>query len=256
MGHERIGFLPKTESWNKIISLLTQFNNDPKMISYIANQTLENIRAIYKNIAYSESVIKATKFLTVLALSANENNQQQFLNNNGIEINKDISEFTIACSIKNYIKTEDESLELNKLVCDSLLETIAKYEHKNRNDQKMLFNEQNVNIWRTIGNGSSFCELARFFIASFTDRHLRYYIDREAAHSINSFNKFDEFRRALNDQVAQHSFETSKIMQSFAAGWFNKNAKDGIPNDNEIISFLKLSFEKMREEFRREATKA
>jgi hypothetical protein len=42
-------------------------------------------------------------------------------------------------------------------------------------------------------------------------------------------------------------------MQSFAAGWFNKYAKAGMPNNDEIKGFLKLSFEKMREEFRREA---
>jgi hypothetical protein len=42
-------------------------------------------------------------------------------------------------------------------------------------------------------------------------------------------------------------------MQSFAAGWFNKYSLDGIPSNDEIKGFLKLSFEKMREEFGREA---
>jgi hypothetical protein len=44
-------------------------------------------------------------------------------------------------------------------------------------------------------------------------------------------------------------------MQSFAAGWFNKYAVSDMPTKEEINGFLKLSFEKMREEFRREAKK-
>jgi methionyl-tRNA synthetase len=253
MGHERIGFLPKRQSWNKIVSLLGQFDNDPELVSCIADQTLENIRNVYKTIAYDESVIKAIRYLTILSFSAKEDNQQLFMNNNGIDIDKDISLFNLARSIKNYIRTETDSLEINKLACDALLETIAKYEHINKNTQKELFSEQNANIWHTIGNGSSFCELARYFFASFTDRHLRYFIDREAAQSIDSVKNFNKFQKTLNDQIIQHSYETAKIMQSFAAGWFNKHIKDNIPTNEEIISFLKLSFEKMREEFRREA---
>lgn len=42
-------------------------------------------------------------------------------------------------------------------------------------------------------------------------------------------------------------------MQSFAAGWFNKYAVNSAPSYEDTISFLTLSFSKMREELRREA---
>jgi hypothetical protein len=255
MGHERIGFLPKTQSWNKIVGLLSQFDNNPEIVSSIANQTLENVRNIYKTMPYDTSVIRAIQFLTILSISAKNDNQELFMKDNGIDIDNNISLFTLAHCVKNFINIETDSMEINKIVCDALLETIAKYEHRNKNDQNELFENVKENIWSKIGSGSKFCELARDFFASFTDRHLRYYIDRVAAHNINSLNKFDVFQKTLNAQIEQHSFETSKIMQSFAAGWFNKYSNGGIPTENEIKSFLKLSFEKMREEFRREAVK-
>jgi hypothetical protein len=44
-------------------------------------------------------------------------------------------------------------------------------------------------------------------------------------------------------------------MQSYAAGWFNVHSKNNLPSTDEIKSFLKLTFTKLREEFRREAEK-
>ena len=254
MGHERIGFLPKTQTWNKIVTQLTNFDNNKDIVSQIAEQTLENIRTLYKTMHDNDSVFKAINFLTILSISANHEDQVSFLNANGINISE-ISKFSIAYCIKEYVNTEQGSLETNKIASDAILEAIAKYEHDNRNLQNDLFNTKTENLWNKIGNGSNFCELARLFFASFTDRHLRYYLEREAAHSIDNFQKFDNFKKTLYEQITQHSFETAKIMQSFAAGWFNKYAVSGMPTKDEINGFLKLSFEKMREEFRREAKK-
>jgi hypothetical protein len=252
MGHERIGFLPKSQSWKRIIDQLAQFNNSPDVVSQIANGTLENIRQKYTAMPYDESVNKALQFLSILALSARKNNQLTFLANNGITITN-LSLFTLARSAKEYIQTNQGSLEINKITCDSILESIAKYEHNYKMQQENLFNDEPDNIWTKIGSGSAFCELARSFFASFTDRYLRYFIEREAAHNINSIEKQEFFNKELSDQISKHSYETSKIMQSFAAGWFNKYSLDGIPSNDEIKGFLKNSFEKMREEFRREA---
>ena len=54
-------------------------------------------------------------------------------------------------------------------------------------------------------------------------------------------------------EITEHAFEITKIMQSFAAGWFNKHALDNAPSDDSVSDFLKISFGKMREELRLEA---
>jgi len=254
MGHERIGFLPKSQTWNRIVSQLAQFDSDPDIVSNIANQTLENIRTLYKGLYVDDSIFKAIKFLAVLSISANRDDQISFLKTNGININE-ISLFPLAHCIKEYIKTEKGSLEINKIACDAILESITKYDHNNKILQNDLFNATTENLWGKVGTGSNFCELARLFFASFTDRHLRYYLEREAAHNIADFQKYNYFKKTLYEQISQHSFETAKIMQSFAAGWFNKYATEGMPTSKEISGFLKLSFEKMREEFHREVMK-
>jgi len=142
------------------------------------------------------------------------------------------------------------------MVRDAILQTITAYERNNHDDQLSLFREQPSNIWSNIGSGAAFCELTRSFFASFTDRYLKYYLEREAASTINDYRSIEVFSKKLSEQaeaISHHAFETSKIMQSFAAGWFNNYAKNNIPPTKEIVDFLRVSFGKMREEFRREA---
>jgi len=256
VGHERIGFLPKRKKWQHIINQMFQYDSsDEEIIKKIAHQTLSNIRNTYKLLANDESVIKAIKYLAILLASTKNENQTDFLNKNGIEVHE-ISLFNLIRSAKSFLNIENVSLESNKITIDALLNTLVSYESSKKDGQVLLFNDQSINIWSNINSGATFCELARGFFATFTDRYLRYYLEREAANSINNYQQINSFSNNLlelvND-ISRHAFDTSKIMQSFAAGWFNNHAIDKIPSENEIKSFLDLSFSKMREEFRREA---
>ena len=56
------------------------------------------------------------------------------------------------------------------------------------------------------------------------------------------------------DKVSRHAFETTKIAQSFAAGWYNRHAKTRAPSEDEISGFLAIAFGKLREDLRREKT--
>lgn len=56
------------------------------------------------------------------------------------------------------------------------------------------------------------------------------------------------------DDVSRHAFETAKITQSFAAVWFNKHLKTGLPDDEAKAAFLSLAFGKIRDELRREGS--
>lgn len=65
---------------------------------------------------------------------------------------------------------------------------------------------------------------------------MKYYIERAAASKISDYNAFQSFSdvmAAQSEAISHHAFETSKIMQSFAAGWFNNHARDNIPSDFE-----------------------
>ncbi|MDP3014112.1 MAG: hypothetical protein Q8M92_07725, partial [Candidatus Subteraquimicrobiales bacterium] len=86
--------------------------------------------------------------------------------------------------------------------------------------------------------------------------YLNFFLSRTASSQLQTLKERENFSSAINSNtelVATHAFETSKIVQSFSAGWFNKHTTEKtIPPLKSIHGFLSFSFEKIREEFRRQ----
>src|SRR5207237_918033 len=112
-------------------------------------------------------------------------------------------------------------------------------------------------VWKQASNGGGFCELSRIFFGKFTERYLNYFLEREASAVLPNLEQRERFSQELTqrvDDVSRYAFETARITQSFAAGWFNKHARSGLPSDASIRGFLRLAIAKLREELRREAS--
>jgi hypothetical protein len=255
MGHVRSGFLPQTKQWNAIVKKLSLFGGDVNVVSHIANDTLAAIKKTYAAMPFDESVQKSISFLATLAFSAKQTDQIAYLKANGYTVDDKLSLFSLISSAQRLIKTEIGSLEINKIAKDSAMQAIITYHESHQDNQLTLWGESKSPL-QSAGSGAAFCEMARSFFAAFTDRQIKYYVERAAASAINDYSELNKFSAALSAQantIADHAFETSKIMQSFAAGWFNKHAKSAPPSEAAVTIFLRISFDKMREEFRREA---
>ena len=66
MGHERIGFLPRTKQWNAIVGQLSLLDGSAsgEAVSRIADDTLSAIQNRYGLLHYDESVVKAEGLMT------------------------------------------------------------------------------------------------------------------------------------------------------------------------------------------------
>ena len=147
--------------------------------------------------------------------------------------------------------------EYGELATRAAGEAICPWFEENRSGSRSLFetDENAFAIWHGVSAGSGFCELARQFFARFTERHLNYYLEREASAAAPSLEAREALQRNLKDHVdriSRHTFETAKITQSFAAGWFNKRRDERRASGEEIESFLRLAFGKIRDELLRE----
>jgi hypothetical protein len=255
MGHERIGFLPRSQQWRGIVVQLSMYDGNKESVLRIANDTLNAIRKVYENMPFDESVVKAVSYLATLAFSAKQANQVDYLNENGYSVDSSISLFSLMASAQKYITTENGSLEVNKIAKDAALQAVMQYQQNHQTNQTSFLYDESANVWQSAGTGAAFCELARSFFAAFTDRQIKYYVERVAASSIGNYTSLQSFTQQLSEQsqaISDHAFEISKLTQSFAAGWFNKNAVSSLPVANQVQDFLSLSFNKLREELRRE----
>lgn len=253
MGHERVGALPKTKKWERVVRDIASFNGEEDKSRQIANATLDNVRSRFEFIQRHAGVHAAFKFLTGLAVSGAGGTGAPDL-----RLPDNPTPFAVARALNTAVETNKGSTEYAAIASAAAADAIANWYAQN-SEQPSLFgsSEQNAQIWRKAGTASGFCEIARLFFAKFTERYLNYFLEREASAVSKTIENRDllqtQLRRQI-DSVSRHAFETARIAQSFAAGWYNRHAREAMPTDDEIAGFLAIAFGKLREDLRREKT--
>lgn len=249
MGHERLGMLPKTRRWRVIVSEVAAYESESIAASNIAEQTLTALESRYCGLANDPSVRTAFSFLVEIAQSAaSVETTTSIANKSPLELVSELARRTRA--------TTNGSLETRELVQRAAADAIVTWHRDNSADQSDLFSDSAPRSrWNGLGSGAGFCEISRLYFAKLTERYLNYFLEREASSVIADLGARERFKNRLSDhvsEVSRHSFESAKITQSYAAGWFNKHALVASPTDAQTKKFLAYAFEKLREEFRRE----
>jgi len=257
MGHERVGMLPKTDKWRRLVESLAVSMMSPAEAGEIASQTIHNVRQQYQRIMFDDGVKAAFKFLIILSIFSKKENPSKALADVGIHIEGNPTPLATTKAAHQFIRENYGLPEYARIAQYATGDALVSWHRNHQPKQTTLFDLPEIpyEIWQKSGNGAGFCELSRLFFAKFTERYLNYFLEREATAAIASISERDAFSRSLDKylgNISQHAFETSKITQSFAAGWYNRYSKDDVPSDKRIEAFLVLAFEKMREELYRE----
>lgn len=249
MGHERLGALPRSKRWQEVVNYLSEYSETSDAeVKKIASKTIENVRLRIPNLKYDQGIKAAFEFLVQLSLQP----RKESLKDESIKIDlpENPTPLKLTQTAKKWIEQNTESEEYSNLAFDALTDTIVEWNKKHRNSQSTLFENDynNYEVWKEAGKGRGFSELSRSFFSNFIEDYLNYFLEREASHKINSLER----RELFSDQISRHSYETSKITQSLAAGWFNKHAKNTLPDDEKVSNFLEYAFSKINEELLRE----
>ena len=257
MGHERIGYLPKTERWKSIVNRISYFSSENDNISDIASETTRNVRSRFNNIKEDTGVLSSFKFLVLLTHASKQVNPSEFLKSKGIQLSNEFNIFELAKSGQNFIEKKQDSKEYSTFAVQSMIDTISEWSRKNQIQQTLMFESGGDSYlpWQKASNGSGFCELSRIFFSKFTTRYLKYYLEREASSRIQSLTEKENFTKKLDlhiQDISKHAFETAKIAQSLSAGWYNLHAKEKIPSDKLLKDFLSFAFRKINSELLRE----
>jgi len=256
MGHERVGALPRTKRWRSIVNAIATVDpEDADQIASIADSTLRAVQSRFRDIHQDKGVQAAFAYLVALAterlpLSDGLSSVETSLADNP-------SPAAVARDLMEWVHTHAESREYEAIAIRAGVDTVVEWTRR-QNEQGRLFEEGRsaAETWQAASNARDFCEIARLFFSRFTERYLLYFLEREASSAMPSLEARESFGRNLKahiQEVSHHAFETSKITQSFAAGWYNNHARVSRPSDSEIRGFLAIAFGKLQEELQREA---
>ena len=259
MGHERVGALPRTKRWQAVVGDIADAASIDGDVSGLANATLENVRSRLIAIHEDTGFVASFQFLLGLALSASPGVDRTSLGGLAIELEANPSPLKLASALDRYVADNKQSAEYGELARKAAVDAISIWtEQQTRQLSFTGEHEQASEVWRRASDGRGFCEVARLFFGKFVERYLNYFIGREASYRLANTEDRERLARRLGDHVdgvSHHAFETARITQSFAAGWFNRHAREGMPSAGEISRFLSHQVGKLREELNREASR-
>ena len=257
MGHERVGALPHSKRWRDVVTQMAESSGSTDDAAAIASATLQNVRAQFRKIHSDDGVVAAFQFLVALTKSASRPDLGEASFSPSVDFEGSPSTLRLIAQLRSWVEAQEGSREYADIAAKASADAISLWSAQ-QGMQGSLFTGpvDSRDIWQRADNGAGFCEVSRLFFCKFTERYLNYFLEREASASMASIPERDRLASHLRDHidgVSRFAFETSRITQSFAAGWFNNYARDNYPSKDESRGFLYVAFGKMREELMREA---
>ncbi|MHC4154618.1 MAG: hypothetical protein ACYST6_06815 [Planctomycetota bacterium] len=230
---------------------------EAEQVGELTHRTLENVRNRFSNIYRDTGVQAAFGYLVSLATASLPGATGFSSPETGLEGNP--SPVRIAKNLSDWVRVHAASQEYAELASRAAADAIADWT-RSCSAQGLLFDvgHSASRIWAEAASAEGFCQVSRSFFARFTERYLRYFLEREASAQLSSLEARQRFATSLHEHIqgiSRQAFQTSKITQSFAAGWFNKHARESRPSDWEMRGFLARAFGKLQEEMGREVPK-
>lgn len=254
MGHIRLGTLSTSKRWRAVVDQLANGSDVPAIAQAAAEASKLDLAR-----ATSDPVFEfVSGILVELPFRARSPEFHSYLASLGISPNEAVSLpsllFGLTRAIDSAAFLQGQRSDIGGMAKTALLESLAT---QMQAKLPSLFEPTAAEVRQALAsfsNGSGFSALARDFFARLTYRSLDYYLSRELANHTGKGKRFadDAARVAFQKDLAQHTFEASKIVEAFAGGWYGKTIWKNRSLDQKAINgFTSFAFKKMSSELGR-----
>ena len=258
MGHVRLGTLPTTRKWQRVVELIS----DGGSVEEVARASAIAAEYDLKRAASDPVFLYVARLLVELPLAARGPDFEQALERLGLSpaAPRSLTELAAAVSdaVDRHARAVGRHNDLGEMAQMALVESLTGAVAA---QLPSLFEPEHDEVRRALGrlsSGDRFAVFARSFFARLTERTLDYYLSRELANHIGPDKRFANSadRSLFNRALAVHAFEASRIVEDFAGGWYGKTVwqRQGLTPD-VIERFVRFAFQKITNELgrRREA---
>jgi hypothetical protein len=257
MGHLRLGYLPKSLKWNKLVGLLEENPDDSKAI---ASATLSASRKELDRLKSDRSIGYCFWLLTRITWYARQQDFLHRLQNLGIRVTSNDNAFNFISAVSDHARKTCDSFTspsvFREMAFIALKQTLSETTLASANS---LFGNSIINVQeacRTYSSRKQFGNLSRLYFSIFLIRFLSYFIDKELSDHIGPGNNIEtieevaEFNKSLNT----YAWQSSKIMEEFAAGWYSKKnwENEGDITLEDAQKFVAIALQKLNMEVGRE----
>lgn len=254
MGHLRLGTLPQTKKWRAVVGLLAA----EAPLSEVAEAAAEASERDLARVSRDSVFQFVSGLLVDLPHKARSPDYHAFMAELGLSSTETTSVPALLAGLGRAV--DDMALrggrgsDAGEMAKAALLESLSV---RLRDRLPSLFKPTPAEIRHALASfssGQGFALLARDFFARLTYRSLDYFLSRELANRTGEGKRFasDSDRIAFQQDLAQHTFEASKIVEEFAGGWYGKTVWQKKVLDQEAVNrFTAYAFKKLRSELGR-----
>lgn len=255
MGHIRIARIPKVKGWKEVISLLSTDESSPGDISCV---TAKAAKEYFDKIKTDPALVFSYWLLTQITYKAKTVAFADELSKIGLNIGEVTSALGFLSNIANFsrvqIKLRGESFPLSEFAQLSLREVLTETigEHS-----KSLFGTTNEDVrlaCRRYSNPNQFAKLARLYFSKITNRILQFFVSKESPNQVGKGRKFEDVSKLtdFNTALEGYCFQSAKIVEEFAGGWYSKRNWQGEISETDAQGFVAVAMRKLRAEIARE----
>lgn len=254
MGHIRLGVLPKSREWLQVVKKLRAGEGVDAIAASTANAAEQSLHRA----STDPALLQSFWLLTQLPLAARGHLFVEDARRLGLDLPDAPGLFDMTAALSAAIDRDARRLggrtDLGEMAQMAAVESLTSIVGSGL---PSLFTPTAIEVQRAIGrlsSGHQFRFLAREFFARLTQRVLHYILSRELANHTGNGRRFetDGDRAAFDDALDTHCWEASRIIETFAGGWYGKNVYqgEGLTPAN-VRGFVLVAFKKIRAELRK-----
>lgn len=252
MGHSRLGTLPDTSRWRKLVALLAGGAN----VGAVADATMHAAETGLKLADGDEGMKHTFYLLSQVALASREENFSAALKDAGINVGAEPSVLSLVGSftsaIDDHLRQTRGRTDVGEMAQMAAAETLTALL---RDRSKTLFGTTEADIKDAVRAHSSktgFATLAHDFFSRFTQRYLAYHLSRELPNHVGEGKRFKSPAEhgQFIDRLKAHSRQAAVIVHEFAGGWYSKTNFEGGITPRKAQGFVHVALKKLQRELK------
>jgi hypothetical protein len=254
MGHRRLGELPQTRNWQKVISLL-ELTSDP---AKIANATSQAAQRGLKLAKEDRGIADTIFALMKLVWSARSQDFQKRLATLGMALPEKASLLDVVGAfdgaVDTHLRKAGHRTDLAEMARFAAVDTLSHLCYQETGSLFGISTEQTQQTLKGYATPDRFDAVGKDFWGRFLYRFLDYHLSRELPNHIGPGKQFKDLGQCVEfkDALERHCRETVLIVKDFSGCWPSAaEFRGGITHEKVRTEFLTVAMKKIQSELQK-----
>lgn len=253
MGHVRLGQLPKTRPWRKVVELIASGASVAEVAKATVEASEKALKFVQKDVGFRE----ASHLLAQIGIAASKDDPVAHLASVGVILPTNASLVDVALAIsqglERNINATGQRSDFGEKARGALVAAVTEHLENRLGGLISASGDEVMAAFKGLHTPKGFGEFGRSFFANLTNGCMEYFLTKTLGthlgegHAFQTMNQMGEFQRAMDT----HCRESSKIVEEYCGDWFSKHRYEegGNISRKSADGFGWFALEKMRKEF-------